>query len=96
MENGAKAGGGVENVSVFHYLWGQGEKSLRELEKKEGGITIEKELLCVLLLPSQPFQVRCLEQKENQGRLCSHRPRTASEARLVTLPSVLTEQVGKG
>lgn len=86
MENGAEVAGGIENVSVFHYIWGQGGKSLRELEKKEGDITIEKEFLCLPLLPSQPFQVRCLEQKENQGRLCSHWPRTASETRLVTLP----------
>lgn len=48
-----------------------------ESQKKGGGIRIEKEFLCLLLLLSQPFQVRCLEQKENQGRLCSHRPRTA-------------------
>lgn len=36
MENGAKLReGGVENVSVFHYIWGQGGKNLRELEKKK-------------------------------------------------------------
>lgn len=52
MENGAEAAGGIENVSVFHYIWGQGGKSLRALEKKRGKSQLKRSscVCCFCLL----------------------------------------------
>lgn len=77
MEDGAKECVCRKCFWVSLHL-GAGWEKPQRARKKEGEITIEKEFLCLLPLPSQPFQVRFLEQKENQSRLCSHRPRTAS------------------
>lgn len=66
---------------TFGGRWGKPQRA-RKKEGKE--ITIEKGFLYLLLLPSHPFKISCLEQKENQGMFCSHWPRTALETTLIT------------
>lgn len=87
----------VENVSGFHYIWGQGGKSLRELEKRRGKSQLKRSsCVCCLCLLSHFKSAVWNRRRIKVGSAAIGPGQPRLETRLVTLPSVLTEQVGKG